>query len=203
MSSLITYPSSATITFESYNLKLARKSTSLRSPFTGKRQTVNFPFAVWLFNGKYTVLQNIADIGAMRAFLTLLEGRANKFRLPVPGYAGPSTGYAGAAGLVNGANQTGKSLVTDGWTGSVPLFKAGDYFTVNDELKVISADVSSAAGAATLTFEPALRTSPADNLALIVAQPTVLLNLNMDDPGWDVKSPVLHDIAIDCEECIE
>lgn len=95
--------------------------------------------------------------------------------------------------LINGAAQVGSSLVTDGWTGSVTgLLKKGDIFTiagvygVNPQSRqstgqlrqfVVTADVNSATGNATLPIFPAIVTSgpfqtvtvaPADNAAITV-----------------------------------
>lgn len=105
-----------------------------------------------------------------------------------------TVGPLGGTPLVNGASQTGASLVTDGWTASAAnRLKKGDVFTiagvysVNPMSKqstgrlqqfVVTADTdSSAAGAATIPISPAIVTSgayqnvtgsPADNAALTV-----------------------------------
>lgn len=96
--------------------------------------------------------------------------------------------------LVNGAGQTGASLITDGWTASTAALKAGDVFTiagvyrVHPETKqstgilqqfVVTADgVASGGGALTVGVSPAIITSgatqnvsgsPADNAAITVA----------------------------------
>jgi hypothetical protein len=201
MSSIITFPSG--LGFESYTLKLSRKSILLRSPYTGKRQVVAYPFALWAFSGKFS-LQDTIKAALLRSFFAQLLGQANKFRFALPEYAAPSTGYAGAAGLVNGANQTGTSLVTDGWTGSTAIFKEGDYFTVNDELKIVTAAMTSSSGTGTISFLPALRTSPADNAALIIVNPTVMLSASTDDAAsWDLTPPILYQFQLDAVEAVE
>lgn len=107
-----------------------------------------------------------------------------------------TTGSFAGTPLVNGASQTGTSLITDGWTASqTGVVKAGDVFTVtsgantvnavNPETKVttgarqqfvVTADANSdGGGAATLSIKPAITTSgafqtvtasPSDNAAL-------------------------------------
>jgi hypothetical protein len=78
---------------------------------------------------------------------------------------------------VNGANQTGNSLVTDGW--GTRRMQAGDFFSLGAgsslRLYQLTADVVPSGGNATLQFVPALRSSPADNAALNVVNPGVLL----------------------------
>ena len=67
--------------------------------------------------------------------------------------------------LVNGAGQTGSSLVVDGLT-DVP--QVGDTFSVAGVEKVytVTATVTVTSGGATLTINPALASSPADNAAV-------------------------------------
>jgi len=205
MTTIITYPNAAGFPgFTTYDLKLVRKSFGLRSPFTGKRQVINTTYALWSFKGTYS-LTDTTNAALLRSFLAQLEGQSNAFRLPIPEYSKPSTGYVGAAGLVNGSNQTGKSLVTDGWTASAAIFKQGDYFTINDELKLVTADATAnGSGQLSISFEPALRASPADNLALVINNPTVLLASNEDDAAnWTLRPPILYQFELDCLECVE
>lgn len=105
-----------------------------------------------------------------------------------------TVGPLGGTPLVNGASQTGSSLVTDGWTASAAArLNQGDVFTiagvyaVNPQTRqttgqlrqfVVTADVSSdGAGNATINIYPAIVTSgakqnvtagPADNAAITV-----------------------------------
>ena len=84
-------------------------------------------------------------------------------------------GIATGTPLVNGASQTGTSLVTDGWTASqTGILKAGDIFKLAGLNQVfdITADVNSnGSGQATLPISPPLWAggSPADNAALTVS----------------------------------
>ena len=104
-----------------------------------------------------------------------------------------TVGAHGGTPLVNGAAQTGSSLITDGWTISTLVLKRGDVFTlanvfeVNPQSRqstgdlqkfVVTADAtSSGAGAATLSISPAITTtgafqtvtgSPANSSAITV-----------------------------------
>ena len=83
-----------------------------------------------------------------------------------------STAQGSPAGtpLIRGADQTGRTLATDGWTGGVAIFKAGDYIKFDhDKVYKVVADVTSNASSSAdtpITIEPALITSPADNSAI-------------------------------------
>jgi len=105
-----------------------------------------------------------------------------------------TVGPLGGTPLVNGASQSGSSLITDGWTASAASrLKKGDVFTianvfaVNPQTRqstgslrqfVVTADVSSdGAGNATIPIFPAITTSgafqtvsgsPADNAAITI-----------------------------------
>ena len=76
----------------------------------------------------------------------------------------------------------GTTLKTDGWGHSVTgILKAGDYFEVNDELKIITSDVNSdISGNADLLFEPSLRATITDNTAITTTQPKATMRL-VDD----------------------
>ncbi len=67
--------------------------------------------------------------------------------------------------LVNGAGQTGSSLVVDGLTGKP---KTGDTFSIAgvELVYTVTADATVTSGGATLTISPALASSPADNAAI-------------------------------------
>ena len=100
--------------------------------------------------------------------------------------------FTSSTPLVNGAGQTGSSLITDGWASGATTLKRGDIFTIanvfsinpqsyqaNPDLQqfVITADASDATGAITLSIQPpiiatgALATVsalPADDAAILV-----------------------------------
>ncbi len=67
--------------------------------------------------------------------------------------------------LVNGASQTGSSLIVDGLT-DVP--QVGDTFSVAgvEKIYTVTATVTVTSGGATLAINPALASSPADNAAV-------------------------------------
>lgn len=111
-------------------------------------------------------------------------------------------GLGGGVPLVNGAPQVGKSLITDGWTPSVAVLKAGDILTVAGMLGVqqVDADVASnGSGQATLTLTPGYLAgaSPADNAALTLnaIAPGTAVGLVtyrciiVEEPNWPTCPP--------------
>ena len=110
-----------------------------------------------------------AQMAEWQSFLLQLEGGVNTFYAYDPDARIPR-GLATGTPLVNGASQTGSSLVIDGAAASVTNWLyAGDYFTVNGEFKMVTANVTTnGSGQATINFKPALRSAPADNAAILL-----------------------------------
>jgi hypothetical protein len=178
--------------------QLLRAGISMRSKYTGKRKRVNFPFAVWVLEGTLIDTDG-TDAADLRAFLVQLEGERNSFRLKVPGHDKPSSGYTGPNGLVATAAAAGvTSLATKSWSNSVPVLRKGDYFTINDELKMATSTVSSSGtGTCTLDFQPQLRKGALVNDVVVVQTPTMLMTGQDDDSGtWSLKRPVRHGIKL-------
>lgn len=90
----------------------------------------------------------------------------------LPGSGKAPNGAGGGTPLVNGASQTGASLVTDGWSNSITgVVYSGDVFRVaglNQTFRSTSTVNSTSSGAATLTINPPIAAggSPANNAAL-------------------------------------
>jgi hypothetical protein len=150
------------------------------SPLTKTVQRRLLGGARWI--ATYTLPpMNRQQAAPWQAFLLSLEGSLNTFYGYDPDAKNPR-GIATGTPLVKNGSQTGSSLTTDGWTASqTGIMKAGDYFSVNGELKMMTADANSdGSGNATLTFKPALRASPSDNAVITVSNPTCTMIL-VDD----------------------
>ena len=202
---IITVPTNFSFTAIS-KFQLLRASNTVRSKWSGWRTTVTYPFAVWILEGTL-VEYDSPNARLIRSFLTQLEGPKNTFRLFVPGHSKPTTNYAGNA-LVNnvaGIAAGATSMAIDGLTASVPILNEGDYFTVNDELKIATTSISSnASGQATLSFMPALRKSLTDNTVVTFQNPTVLLHMQDNDAAnWPLSPPYRHKFKISAIEAIE
>jgi hypothetical protein len=97
----------------------------------------------------------------------------------LPGSGMAANGAGGGTPRVNGASQSGTSLVTENWTSAAAVrMKAGDCFTVAglDVLFRATADISSdGSGDATITIEPPIvaGSSPADEALLTIASATL------------------------------
>lgn len=165
---------------ENVSRNLAVAAAAVQSPFTGTQQVQNWGGRWWEYSVGLMVQQGQAG-RALSAFMAALRGPVTPFLFDDPTIV--QTGSYGTP-LVNGDSQTGRTLVTDGW-GAEGL-SAGDFFSLGSDVDTrfyqLTADVVPVAGAATLEFTPALRSSPADNAALEVVNPKVLLRLTSPVP---------------------
>ena len=164
------------------------------SPLSGAIQTLELPGARWQISFRLSDREE-ADSVLIQAHLLKLRGRVNRsliynFARPVP------RGTIAGTPLVNGASQTGNTLAIDGCTAGTTLL-AGDCFSVNGEFKMVTDDATAnGSGQMTLTFEPPLRESPADNAALTVDHPTVACMLQEDVTKWITKPGVRSDFEL-------
>ena len=167
---------------------LESNTKTFRSPFNGSSQTVRFPGSRWKCTVEYAVLEE-AQARKIEAVIAALDGEYGRVRIRDWGRDGKAP--AGSP-VVSDADQTGVALTTKGWTANTLVLRAGDYFTVNSELKKVTADVtSSASGTATITFSPMLRSSPSPNSALEVQNPWGIFKLVDNSQGQIRRSPGL------------
>jgi hypothetical protein len=159
---------------------LETNTQTFESPLTKAVQRKLLLGSRWTLSGTLPAM-NRAQMAPWQAFLLQLEGRVNTFYGYDPDGREPR-GLAAGTPLVKRGSQTGSTLEIDGCTPNVTGWMlAGDYFSVNGELKMLTANVNTnGSGEATLSFKPALRTSPADNAPVTVRDCTCTMVLTDD-----------------------
>ena len=184
---MTTYSMPTTIYPSRARFGLVTNTRSFVSPLSGAVQTTALSGARWSAQYSYPPMTH-AQAGEFQAFLISLQGSENRFNAwdplhKIKGNRGTPTGTP----LVDGASQTGSTLTTDGWSASTLVLKKGDYFVVNNELKMVIADeTSDGSGDLTINFEPALRSSPSENAALTISSCTAVMMLVDDNQTmWD------------------
>jgi len=176
-----------------------------RSPFTFDTQTQSFSGQSW--GAEVTLPAMIRETAEeWISFLMALQGPKGTFYLRDPLAAEPR-GVATGTPLVNGANQTGNSLVTDGWTNSTTgILKRGDKIQIGSRLYAVmgTSDVDSdGSGNATIDIWPRLRESPADNENIITVEAAGVFRLaNNLNNFWSADETKTYDISFDCVEAI-
>lgn len=139
------------------------------------------------------------------AFLLSLNGREGTFLLFDP--AGPTPrGSTPGAPAVNGAGQTGRELITDGWTASqTGVLLVGDYIQLGSGettrlYKVLKDVDSDGAGDATIDIWPRLRESPSDSESLVFTRAKGTFRLAGNVSTWDVSVAQFYGLGFAAEE---
>lgn len=173
------------------------------SPFSGAQQAYSHPGQLWQADITLPPMTR-AQAAPWIAALLQLNGRYGTFRLGDDS-GKTAQGVATGTPLVNGASQTGQSLVTDGWTISTTgILKQGDYIQIGDRLYMVLNDANSdSSGNATLDIWPRLRESPADNAAITVSNCKGLFRLMSNEMPWEVAPGKIYSgITLSCIEAI-
>lgn len=173
------------------------------SPFTLQQQSYAWRGQLWLASCRLPPMAR-ASAEAWVAALVSLNGQEGSFLLGDTANTSPRGAGTGTP-LVKGGGQTGYDLVTDGWTAGVTgILKAGDWLQLGSGstahlYKVMSDANSNGSGEATLTLWPALRSSPADNAALVVSSPKGRFML-AQDVEWDIDEMKVYGLSFEAME---
>lgn len=180
-----------------FNWYLNSNGASFTSPWNGQTQTVRYPGSAWVAE---MTLEDMDDIEAryLEVMLVQLDGMAGRIKLRD---FGRQPAEVLGVPLVKGATQSGTSLITDGWTPNSLVLSFGQYITVNDELKLVTSNITSdATGQAVITFGPQLRNSPADNSTIEVAMPYGIFRLDANKNGVRRKPGIANDFSFNFVE---
>ncbi len=176
------------------------------SPFTAAQQVYRYSGQYWEADVTLPPMKReVAEYWI--SFLLKLNGSYGTFLLGDPNGA-TARGVATGTPLVKGASQTGNELITDGWTSGVTgILKAGDYIQLGSgstaKLHKVLDDVNSdGSGNATLTIFPDLRSSPADNAAIVVSSPKGVFRLSSTQAIWDVNEASIYGITFGAREAL-
>lgn len=110
-------------------------------------------------------------------------------------------GFLGGGEInVDGAGQLGKSLNVKNADPNETLFKPGEYFSLDGELKAVTQLCESDGnGDATIFFEPSLRKSPDDNLLIEIGAPFARFRIQ-PQTGWTLQPNRLHSFTLEATE---
>lgn len=189
--------------FTSFELRTTNIVGKSRSPYTMKSQLLEYDGGFWSISTQLTLL-NRENAEQWNSFLVSLSGIVGSFLIGHPLSILPR-GVATGTPRVNGANQTGKSLITDGWTNSITnILKKGDFIQIGNRLyQVLNDSNSDGSGNCTLDIWPRLRESPSDNESIVTISPKGLFRLISNENiihYCDVTN--LYSISFEAEEAI-
>ncbi len=192
---MTTYAIPTTVGFNSVEFGLQNNNQVFTSPLSNSIQVSELTGARWYatFNLPPMKKDNALEyIG----FLQRLQGRVHSFFGYDANHRSPSGTIAGSTLLVNGANQTGTSLVLDGGANSTLVLKAGDFFSVNNELKMVTANATTdGSGDVTVNFVPSLRSSPSDDASITTTNPVCTMKLTGDSTTYSINTSSIYGIS--------
>lgn len=205
---MVTYPldfPAVGITNSSFRLvRVVSESTSV---FTGASQFYQHQGEWWEGEVTFRVMRR-ADAALVQAFLAKLRGKYGTFLYSDPDALALGKLGVGGTITVNGAAQTGNSLIVDGMTTSTNgILKQGDYFQIGTgssaRLYMATENLdSNGSGQGTLTFEPKLKESPADNASIITTAPKGVFRLSENISEWRAGATNLYEITISFKEAV-
>lgn len=145
-----------------------------QSPFSLSQQVYEHQGECWEVDVDMPIMTR-AQASAFRGFLLSLNGRYGTFLLGDPVETTPLGTWSTGSPQVDGASQTGRSLLIKNLTAGMTI-KAGDWFQLGSgsttELHQVAVDATAdGSGKATLDIWPRIRTSPANSAALVISSP--------------------------------
>lgn len=184
----------ATNTFE-----LVSNTRTYQSPLTNAVQTASRKGSLWKASLQFNNLSG-DDRKVMQAFLVKLNGQQHRFTLQ--DHSHTLRGAGGGTLRVNGASQSGTTLVCDGATASVTNYlRAGDYISFNNELHMVVVDANSDASTnLTLSIAPPIRKTPADNTVVDYTIPVLGVFMLAGPASWNTNTDITSSFNITAVE---
>lgn len=187
--------------FNSLNVQSVQPTLISRS-VSGRRQARQIAGQYFNLTASYPPMTR-ADFAPIFAFVMAQRGQFETFQV-TPTVVKSGLGSPAGTPLVNGASQTGRSVVTDGWNASINVFKAGDYVKFDhDKVYTVTADATSdGSGNATIAIEPALVASPANDSAVTYENVPFTVALTSAIQEYATNTSGLFEFELDLEEVL-
>lgn len=186
---------------------LRRATAANESPFTGKQQTLSWPYARW--EATLDVASSLRDKGAVvEAFIAALRGRYGTF-LMGPLHALSPRGTVNLAGVqVDGAVAALANALPLKGLGAGKTLLRGDYLQLgtgaNARLYLVVEDATAnGSGLATVSVEPGLRVAALNNDPVVTQNMVGVWRLNTDAVGPAVAPGMVYDVVqLPCIEAL-
>lgn len=177
-------------------------TASSQSPFTGQQQFQTYTGQWWSASVTLCTL-NRASAAEWQSFLAKLRGKQGTFMMGDPDAATPQGTPVGTP-LVNGASQTGNTIITDGWTASADdVLLAGDYIQIGNHMYMVLDDVSAdGSGNATFDVWPRLRADVDNNDPITTSSCKTIWRLSSNAFVWAADVNGYYTITFECTEDI-
>lgn len=177
--------------------------THLSYAISGKRQARTRNTQVWKFKLKTHEAMSRSVWQQLLGFFNYHKGRYSTFTLTLPSSLATPLGAGGGTPLVAGGSQTGSTVTTDGWPNGTVVLKAGDFvqFAGNTKVYGVTQDITSnGSGEATISIDPQLLSSPADNAAITISSIPFTVAFSEDTLALPIDQLFLSAIELQLEE---
>ena len=184
----------ATNTFE-----LVSNTRTYQSPLTNAVQTASRKGSLWKASLQFNNLSG-DDRKVMQAFLVKLNGQQHRFTLQ--DHSHTLRGAGGGNLVVNGANQSGTTLVCNGATANVNNYlRAGDYVSFNNELHIVVADTNpDGSGNVSISIAPPIRKSSPDDTIVDDTAPVQGVFMLAGPASWNTTIDIHSSFNIEAVE---
>tara|TARA_R110000824_G_scaffold103171_1_gene245199 strand:+ start:246 stop:845 length:600 start_codon:yes stop_codon:yes gene_type:complete len=181
------------------SFELVTNTKTFKSPLTNAIQTSGRKGAVWRVTMAFNNLFG-SDRAEMQAFLTKLNGQEHRFYLQDHSFT--RRGAGGGTLLINGAAQSGSTLVCNGATVSVTDYLLpGDYIAFNNELHMVTTAANSdGSGNVSLLIAPPIRKQTNNDDLVDYAVPVLGVFILASDVSWDNNPGINSSFTIDAIE---
>lgn len=187
------------ITSNNMTIRLVNNISRYPAPNTGAVQTKKRGAGYMMIDMAFTNLKT-SERAELIGFLAKLRGGQHRFTLPI--HCEANRGAFGGSPLVNGGSQKGGSVNVDGCDNNVTNWiRIGDIFQLGNELKICTDDANSdSSGNVSISFAPDIRTSPADNSAVVTSNAVGIFMLATDEQSFINRPGVFSDFSISAIE---
>ena len=160
----------------------------------------------WAIEATYPPNLRRAELAPIFAFAVAQRGQYGKFTLQLPDLWANARGAATGTPVVYGAGQTGRTVLTAGWTpNTTAILLLGDLikFAGHDKVYMVTASTSSdASGRAYVAIEPALLSSPANNAAVSVSNISFVVSFSSDVQEVFIRGANRHEYKVSFVEIV-
>ncbi len=201
------YPLSlpSTPNFSQSTFEMVRKTGYTESPFTGKQQVHEYPYALWRATLTLPPIRR-SDWNNWAVFVLQMRGRRGTFLLGDPDYtfSGTATASSGNAIQTSSPRTAGQNtILCDGMVNGGTINK-GDYAQVGDDgsnhLYLVTSNATVSNGVALINIEPSLRVDVAVNTNVKFAGAKGIFRMDADAYGWEANAVSTYGFTFSCTQ---
>ena len=184
-----------------------RRSVAIsESPFTGKQQTYEYPYALWWATLTLPPMNELLA-GRWVAFIMKLHGRRGTFLLRNPDYRLKGAA-SGRHTLLNDIEIGANSIVLQTPFPNIRnTYRAGDFIQVGSgglaKLYMVADDANtSASGSVSINIEPSVKAGASAGSVVEYENPHGVFRMDKSDLQWDTNKNRIYNISFGCTEAL-